>query len=356
MSILRNFISWRPRSIRTWGLPPMQPSSPARMPAVPPPPPRQPDRRQKERRPQQIGPGRGGSGGPGDAVRYGKQTLSPEQQAQARTNISALGTEQLPAAVNQALTQAQASGAFRGEAGPAGIQGFYSSRQAYPAATCVQYCTRETGWSQGELAEQQGPEWQVPGSVLLLAIKCDNGDSYVSIQEVRDAAHLKPKSYWISKRGVQGAPGGSGGGAALPLKPLTFTGAVSAAYDGSKPVTVPIPSGGAGEKPWRLIGTGTATGAWGVVEFETDTEGQPLSLKDVILYGVASGKKWMRLNGSKSEVWVNVSYLVEIVPGMQMYNFDGIKCYHSGDSITSVGLEFANAGEGTTVTVYGRDA
>lgn len=51
------------------------------------------------------------------------QTLTEEQKAQARSNIDALGTAQLPTAVNTALAQAKASGEFDGEKGEDGEPG-----------------------------------------------------------------------------------------------------------------------------------------------------------------------------------------------------------------------------------------
>lgn len=57
------------------------------------------------------------------AVEYKPQTLTEAEQAQARTNINAMGRDELPAAVNDALAQAKESGEFDGEPGPAGPQG-----------------------------------------------------------------------------------------------------------------------------------------------------------------------------------------------------------------------------------------
>lgn len=60
---------------------------------------------------------------PSDAVRYTEQTLTPEQQAQARANIDALAASELPEAVNDALAQAKASGEFKGDPGDPGAPG-----------------------------------------------------------------------------------------------------------------------------------------------------------------------------------------------------------------------------------------
>lgn len=49
------------------------------------------------------------------------------------------------------------------------------------------------------------------------------------------------------------------------LKPLRFTGAVEATYDGSVPVEVVIPQGGGGTGTWELIGEVTSDGTGDVL-------------------------------------------------------------------------------------------
>lgn len=73
--------------------------------------------------------------------------------------------------------------------------------------------------------------------------------------------------------------------AALPNpNKLTFTGAVSAEYDGSEAVSVEIPEGGGGgESEWKLINTITLTEAVREVTISEDSDGKPLSLKEVIV-------------------------------------------------------------------------
>jgi hypothetical protein len=55
-----------------------------------------------------------------DAVRYTEQILTDAQKAQARENIDALGESDLQGAVNDALSQAKASGEFDGKDGADG--------------------------------------------------------------------------------------------------------------------------------------------------------------------------------------------------------------------------------------------
>ena len=57
---------------------------------------------------------------------------------------------------------------------------------------------------------------------------------------------------WLDTDDDLEAPGGEGG-TAQPMEKLTFTGAVEAEYDGSKPVTVEIPQGGGGGGAWERI-------------------------------------------------------------------------------------------------------
>lgn len=57
------------------------------------------------------------------AVEYKAQNPTAEEQAQARKNIDALGTEELPEAINTALTQAKESGEFDGRDGQDGQDG-----------------------------------------------------------------------------------------------------------------------------------------------------------------------------------------------------------------------------------------
>lgn len=57
------------------------------------------------------------------AVEYKEQNPTVEEQAQARANIDALGTEDLPEAINTALAQAKESGEFNGQDGEDGQDG-----------------------------------------------------------------------------------------------------------------------------------------------------------------------------------------------------------------------------------------
>ena len=62
-------------------------------------------------------------GSDGDFVSYNEQILTDEQKVQARDNIDALGTSELPSAINSALAQAKESGEFKGDPGKDGKDG-----------------------------------------------------------------------------------------------------------------------------------------------------------------------------------------------------------------------------------------
>ena len=72
---------------------------------------------------------------------------------------------------------------------------------------------------------------------------------------------------------------------------LTFTGAVTGSYDGSKPVSVEIPSGG-GDDSWELVNSVTTSEEVATVEISTNSSGETFSLDNVLVatyvpYGTA---------------------------------------------------------------------
>lgn len=85
---------------------------------------------------------------------------------------------------------------------------------------------------------------------------------------------------------------------------LTFTGAVSATYDGSEAVSVEIPEGGSGgsESEWRLINTITITEETNLIDITTDSDGNSFELSEVFIhfdnttYATAAGTFYFRPN------------------------------------------------------------
>lgn len=69
-------------------------------------------------------------------------------------------------------------------------------------------------------------------------------------------------------------------------KALTFTGAVTGAYDGSEPVTVEIPSGGGGSGgavSWKLIRTINIVSGTSNYSFNTDNNGNTFKVKNFLI-------------------------------------------------------------------------
>ena len=65
---------------------------------------------------------------------------------------------------------------------------------------------------------------------------------------------------------------------------LTFTGAVQATYDGSKPMSVEIPQGGGGDSPWRKITDFTTEEEVATLFITQDDEGKTFKLKEIYFY------------------------------------------------------------------------
>ena len=65
---------------------------------------------------------------------------------------------------------------------------------------------------------------------------------------------------------------------------LTFTGAVTGSYNGSEALTVEIPSGGGGEKAWRLLNTATIKEEVSSISINQDSDGNPFEIEDFLIY------------------------------------------------------------------------
>ncbi|MGF0101965.1 hypothetical protein [Bariatricus sp. SGI.019] len=64
---------------------------------------------------------------------------------------------------------------------------------------------------------------------------------------------------------------------------LTFTGAVTAEYDGSAPLSVEIPSGGGGVDSWELVNSVTTSEEVATVEISTNSSGETFSLENILV-------------------------------------------------------------------------
>lgn len=190
-----------------------------------------------------------------EAAQIQQNKTDIEQLTQDKLDASAL-----PEAVNEALAQAQASGAFKGEqgepgpAGPAGADG------------------------------QPGKDGKTP-------IKGTDYFTEADKQEIAEAA-----------AGLVEVPEAT-------MKPLTFTGAVNATYDGSEAVSVEIPTGGGGSgggsggAEWRQIAKVTLSEDAGSIEITKDSNGNPFELSE-FAYAIVgkslgtSGNIGVMINGS----------------------------------------------------------
>lgn len=65
---------------------------------------------------------------------------------------------------------------------------------------------------------------------------------------------------------------------------LTFTGAATGSYDGSEALTVNIPSGGGGEKEWRIIRTITIGEDVKSIDITTDDDGNTFSCEEIFIH------------------------------------------------------------------------
>lgn len=100
-----------------------------------------------------------------------------------------------------------------------------------------------------------------------------------------------------------------GGGGSVTMKPLTFTGAVNATYDGSEAVSVEIPTGGGGSggETWELIANSDTEVSYSVNYFkwDADNSGNPFALKKAVLFvWCSSTGSWTFINtGIQQYAW-----------------------------------------------------
>ena len=169
-------------------------------------------------------------------VEVGATAEQAAQIEQNKTDIEKLSTDKLdasklPEAVNDALAQAKESGEFKGEPGEPGEPG----QPGYTPQKGIDYFDGAPG------ADYQ----------LTVADKTEIAEMAAELVEVPEAT----------------------------MKPLTFTGAVNATYDGSEAVEVEIPQGGGGEN-WEYIGEFNVgeedVEEWIITE---DENGKPIELR-----------------------------------------------------------------------------
>lgn len=106
---------------------------------------------------------------------------------------------------------------------------------------------------------------------------------------------------------------------------LTFTGAAEGSYDGSAPLTVEVPSGGGGEKAWRLITDFTTEEDITSFDITVDDDGNAFSLDELYLITNA-------ISSTPTAVVINLSF--NDVAGYSFGMF-GITCGASGADQTA---------------------
>lgn len=246
------------------------------------------------------------SGGYG-AVTYTEQNLTDAQQSQARKNIGALGTEALPGAINDALAQAKESGAFDGAPGKDGSDG----KDGAPGANGSDGVTPTIGdngnWylgdtdtgkpSRGETGQKgdtgaTGPQGQQGEKGDTGATGPAGADGKSAYQYAQEGGYAGTEAEFAAKL-AQEVP------EKLPNpNALTFTGAVTGTYDGSEPLSVEIPNGGAegGEEDLPVLQSFTIEGdKTKTIEF---TDLAYLTEFELVLRW-----KWSSVSGN-STVWV----------------------------------------------------
>jgi hypothetical protein len=214
--------------------------------------------------------------------------IQKNKEAVEKLQEDKLDASELPKAVDFALAQAKESGEFngdpgepgpqgpagadgpagpqgpRGEAGPAGPQGpagadGAAGKDGQNGKTPVKGTDYFTEAEKKEIAQQAAQMVDIPvGGDTIGGLK--NGGNVV-----------------INADGTMAAPAGGGSN-----QPLTFTGAVSATYDGSQAVTVDIPQGGGGTSAeWNTICEGQLAEAVSSIVIDSAADGTPLSSLDV---------------------------------------------------------------------------
>ena len=177
---------------------------------------------------------------------WAKEAQKPSYTA---GEVGALSAETLPEAINTALAQAKASGEFDGPQGPEGPQGPKGDTgEVGPAGPKGD--TGATG-PKGDAGATgaQGPKGEKGDKGDTGPAGADGKSAY---QYAVDGGYAGTETEFAAKLAAEKFANPNA---------LTFTGAVSATYDGSAPVSVEIPSGGGSSggstAEWQLLGTYT---------------------------------------------------------------------------------------------------
>ena len=366
----------------------------------------------------------------------------PEKPSYTADEVGALSAATLPEAITTALAQATASGAFDGADGQDGITPTIGENgNWYLGETDTGKPSRgETGpagadgrdGADGQPGENGTDGYSPTANVTqtdngaTITITDKNGTTTATVTNGKDGADGNPGADGSpGKDGVDGKSayqyaqdGGYTGTEAefaeklaqeLPTtlpnpNALTLTGAVSATYDGSAPVSVEIPSGGGSgsAENWRLVNTVTTAEDVSDIRITQDSDGNPLSLKKVKIFVKMRGNSanlsnWCRItvNNLMNNFYSDIPNTFAAIEGQDyyyrsrvdfsiyagrlmldlilrslnnaaskhtLYYVNNTGCYENYpdvvDAITSIRMwsSFAGIGAGTELIIYGVDA
>ncbi len=223
----------------------------------------------------------------------------PQKPTYTANEVGAIAEAELQTAINTALAQAKASGEFDGADGAPGKNGTSATHSWNGTVLTI---TSASGISSADLKGEKGDNGEqglrgLQGERGIQGEKGDKGDPGTKGDKGDNGADGKSAYAYAVEGGYTGTESEFAAKLAAEKfanpNALTITGAVSATYDGSAPVSVEIPSGGGGgsgggkaELPnWRLIKTISFSADIAYVEFDTDDNGNTFSLKEIMLAG-----------------------------------------------------------------------
>lgn len=285
-----------------------------------------------------------------------------EKPTYTADEVGAIAETELQTAIDTALAQAKASGAFDGADGQDGADGAPGKDGAdgQPGENGVD------GYSPTAKVTQNDN-----GATITITDK--NGTTTATVTNGKDGADGNP--------GADGSPGADGadgksayqyaqeGGytgtetefaaklaqdmpTTLPNpNALTFTGAVTGSYDGSEAVTVDIPSGGGGGiTGFRRVVDTTLTEAAEIVNLTTDINGNTFSLSECYLFIDAACTEAAAIVYIPNGYWAAGTYLISSSKTATDYPY-GFAVYACGGSDHFFGFELKHR-TGTSMAFY----
>ena len=229
-------------------------------------------------------------------VEAGATAEEAAQIAQNKRNIETLNREklaasELPNAVNEALAQAKASGAFDGEPGKDGTDGVSATHKWSGTVLTV---TSASGTSSADLKGE-------PGKTPV------KGEDYFTEADKQEIAEQAAGMVEVPDVDIP---------TALPNpNALTFTGAATGTYDGSAPLTVNIPEGGSGtgggSTEWNVICEGNIAESVSSIVIDSTADGtllETLNVNELLICGSVFLSGNSKLRFEHNGHWVSGAY------------------------------------------------